>query len=161
MSSGISDYSNYDYRKHFWGDNSRRYEHLCESTVVDTFLKSLKQPLHTFVDSGCGFGRLFPAYAPYAHTFYLIDYAQSLLDQAQDVIHHSAVQFKQADILSLPLDSESIDGIMSIRVLHHISDASALFSEYARVLKPGGYFILDIPNKRHLLNVVRLSLIHI
>lgn len=38
----------------------------------------------------------------------------------------------------LPLDDRSVDRIVSLAGLHHVSDKSALFREFARVLRSGG-----------------------
>jgi SAM-dependent methyltransferase len=50
-----------------------------------------------------------------------------------------------ADVASLPLRDESIDIVVSSDVFEHVRDDAAGFSEIARVLKPEGYFILQVP----------------
>ena len=155
MNASVSDYSNYDYEQEFWVKQNRKYEHMCECYVLRQFFKKVETPIETFVDAGCGFGRLFDAYSKIANRYVLLDYADTLLKQAQNRIEHPNISFVQGNVLALPFESNSIDGIMSMRVLHHITSPEKLFAEYLRVLKPGAFFILDIPNKRHLLNRVR------
>lgn len=50
-----------------------------------------------------------------------------------------------ADVASLPLRDESIDIVLSSDVFEHVRDDASGFSEIARVLRPGGYFILQVP----------------
>ena len=50
-----------------------------------------------------------------------------------------------ADVASLPLRDESIDIVLSSDVFEHVRDDVSGFSEIARALRPGGYFILQVP----------------
>jgi SAM-dependent methyltransferase len=50
-----------------------------------------------------------------------------------------------ADIYALPFPDNSIDGIINISVLEHISNANAAINEIRRVLKPGGLIFSVIP----------------
>jgi SAM-dependent methyltransferase len=45
----------------------------------------------------------------------------------------------------IPLDSDTVDIATSIGVLHHIPNVSHVVSEVARVVKPGGLFVLREP----------------
>jgi ubiquinone/menaquinone biosynthesis C-methylase UbiE len=45
--------------------------------------------------------------------------------------------------------------MMVVRVLHHLPDPAKEFQEIARVLKPGGTFILEFANDAHFLNRLR------
>lgn len=46
---------------------------------------------------------------------------------------------------SLPFEKEEFDAITCFGVLHHIPNVSAVISEFARVLKPGGQLLLREP----------------
>ena len=50
-----------------------------------------------------------------------------------------------SDIARLPLGDATVDIIISSDVFEHVRDDSGGFSEIARVLRPGGYFILEAP----------------
>lgn len=50
-----------------------------------------------------------------------------------------------ADVASLPLRDESIDIVLSSDVFEHVRDDASGFSEIARALRPGGYFVLQVP----------------
>lgn len=47
---------------------------------------------------------------------------------------------------SFPLDDSSIDLILSYSVIEHIQDPSIFLNESLRVLKTGGYFVIETPN---------------
>lgn len=53
----------------------------------------------------------------------------------------------QADLnKSIPLVESSIDAIIATDVLEHLVDPYTFIGEMYRVLKPGGYIVLDTPN---------------
>lgn len=47
------------------------------------------------------------------------------------------------------VDDNSCDVVVSKHVLEHVEDPGQFFSEVARVLKPGGYFLAVTPNATH------------
>ncbi len=56
----------------------------------------------------------------------------------------------KADILNLPFDDESFDVVFCNHVLEHIQDDRKAMSELYRVLKRGGWGILQVPMKNSL-----------
>lgn len=151
----ISDYKDYDYKTDYWVNEDRSYENTVEQNTVERLVKSCKNQ-DTITDIGCGFGRLFPSYQPHTKNQILIDYAQHLLDQAQKELRHTQnTQFIQGNMYELPLDDTSVDIALSIRTLHHLQTPEVFFNELHRILKPGGIAILEIPNKRNILTILR------
>ena len=51
------------------------------------------------------------------------------------------VETRQADAESLPFEDESFDLVLGHAVLHHIPDLATAFSEFSRVLRPGGAIV--------------------
>jgi SAM-dependent methyltransferase len=49
----------------------------------------------------------------------------------------------------IPYPDNSFDVVASANVLEHVQDPDAVFSEIWRVLRPGGVFVFQTPNKRH------------
>ena len=55
-------------------------------------------------------------------------------------------EFRQGDMTSLPVESKSIDILVSFEGIEHIVAKAAFVDEMYRVLKPGGTFIISTPN---------------
>jgi ubiquinone/menaquinone biosynthesis C-methylase UbiE len=94
------------------------------------------------LDIGCGTGRLLRAAAqrwPDA-ALYGVDPAEGMAAAAQRLTPGATIQRGLAE--SLPLPDASIDLAVSTMSFHHWSDQAAGVREIARVLRPGGHFIL-------------------
>ncbi len=51
-----------------------------------------------------------------------------------------------ADALSIPIASESLDGVVGFEFIEHVTDVSSVLTECIRVLKPGGFLLIHSPN---------------
>jgi len=75
-----------------------------------------------------------------------IDLSDAMLAQAitnarlAGVVHQT--DFRTADAAALPFTDTSLDLVVSTLSLHHWDDAVLIFDEIARVLRPGGAFLL-------------------
>ena len=47
----------------------------------------------------------------------------------------------------LPLDDESVDAVISFEVLEHVADEHAALADIFRVIKPGGWLAMTVPNR--------------
>jgi SAM-dependent methyltransferase len=61
----------------------------------------------------------------------------------------------RADAGHLPVASASMDVVVAVRLILHMRNPEVVFAEVARVLRPGGLFVLEFPNRRHLLARLR------
>lgn len=96
----------------------------------------------SILDAGCGTGRLLRAASqrwPEA-ALYGVDPAEGMVAVAQRLTPGATIQRGLAE--SLPLDDASIDLAVSTMSFHHWGDPAAGVREIARVLRPGGHFIL-------------------
>ena len=153
----IADYdqSGYDYTKYWKG---RQYEHEAEKTALSRLLPTNGDSI---LDLGGSFGRLMEVYAPRFTQATILDYSQFALDQAKQYANEKQItnlETVKGDAYHTPFPDQSFDAIMMVRVLHHIEDTKALFTEVKRILRPGGVFILDVPNKNHLKAQIRALL---
>lgn len=151
-------YDGYDYKTSFWGSGDRDYENGVEKRTLTALFRSLNKQFSCFMDAGCGFGRLFSAYSQFGEEFVLLDYSQSMLDEAVASLDSFPIRFVQGSLERIPLENDSIDGIMSIRTLHHLDHEDRFLSECYRLLRPGGILVFEVPNKSHLLNRIKYAL---
>ncbi len=147
----ISDYNGYDYKKIFWEDADREYEDQADRMAIR---KLLPKRMEKFADIGGGYGRLANEYLKRARKVYIFDYSKTELKQAKE-IYGDKVETKAGDIYKLPFRSNELDGLMMIRVAHHLNDMDKAISELYRVLKPGGVAVIEVANKRTLPKIMR------
>jgi ubiquinone/menaquinone biosynthesis C-methylase UbiE len=157
-----SDYENYDYRE-FWEDGSRLYEDNSERLALKKLFRSVDMRDRTFIDLGCGYGRLFNEYMDFKNII-LVDYSLNNLKNARETISRflgpdneklKKIYFVSADVRHLPFRDSIIDAALTVRVIHHISDPEELFKEVKRILNKDSLFLLEFANKRNLKNILR------
>lgn len=151
----ICDYEGTSYRARFWEGQGREYEDLAERIALRRLLPPEGDRL---LELGAAFGRLADLYAGYAQVI-LLDYAKSGLQEAQARLGRSErFLYVVADLYRLPFAPYTCDTVVTVRVLHHLVDAPAAFLQVASVLRPGGAYVLEYANKRHLKAIVRYLL---
>jgi len=151
----ICDYEGSSYRTDFWEGQGREYEHLAERIALRKLLPPAGARL---MEIGAGFGRLVDLYDGYQQVV-LLDYSKSMLRQAQDHLGRGGKYiYVAADLYAMPFVDSLFDTTVTVRVLHHVQNIPAAFQEIQRVLKPGGVYVLEYANKRHLKAVLRYLL---
>jgi len=99
-------------------------------------------------DIGCGPGHLVVELAQQAPGLQLtgIDLADEMLEKATANARRARVadrvEFRKGDASHLPFDNESLDLVLSTLSLHHWSEPVTVLNEIARVLRPGGAFLV-------------------
>jgi ubiquinone/menaquinone biosynthesis C-methylase UbiE len=58
----------------------------------------------------------------------------------------TGINWLQADMQDIPLDSDSVDTVISFETIEHVPNPKKAIDEVFRVLKPGGKFFLTTPN---------------
>lgn len=147
----ISDYNGYDYKTEFWENANREYEDQADRMAIR---KLLPKRMDKFADIGGGYGRLTGEYLKRAHKIYLFDYSKTELAQAKE-IYGDKIETKAGDIYKLPFHDNELDGLMMVRVTHHLKDLPRAIDELYRVLKPGGVAVIEVANKRTLPKMAR------
>jgi len=153
--ANICDYEGSSYRTDFWEGQGREYEDRAERLA----LRKLLPPAGTrLIEIGVGFGRLVDLYDGYQQVV-LLDYSKSMLRQAQERWGRGGKYvYVAADLYAMPFVDSLFDTTVTVRVLHHVQDIPAAFQEIQLVLKPGGVYVLEYANKRHLKAVLRYLL---
>ena len=103
-------------------------------------VNALLRPDSVLLDAGCG--RTVPVLRGY-------------LGRAARLIGIEIVEFTDvpngietynADLGKLPFEDSSVDLIMSRSVFEHLSDPQSVYSEFARILRPGGHVVFLTAN---------------
>jgi SAM-dependent methyltransferase len=99
-------------------------------------------------DLGCGPGDLVMTLAQMAPGLAVtgVDLSEEMLAQAEERAEAlglgDRVSFRQGDAADIPFPDGSLDLVVSTLSLHHWSDPVAVLDEIARVLRPGGSFLI-------------------
>lgn len=143
----------YNYQDYWAG---REYEHAAEGMAIKRLLKG--RHFGYAVDVGGGYGRLSKYLTKIADKVTLAEPSQQQLKIAEIYLKDAPeVERKLLQAANLKLPNNSVDLVLVVRVLHHLPDPKAEFKEIARVLKPGGTFLLEFANDAHFLNRVRYA----
>jgi SAM-dependent methyltransferase len=94
------------------------------------------------LDIGCGGGHLLAAAIRHGYQGVGTD----LSYEACAIARHRSIPTLQADGTILPFRSRSLNIVTLINVLDHLPDPLATLQEVFRVLAPGGYLVIRIPN---------------
>jgi ubiquinone/menaquinone biosynthesis C-methylase UbiE len=148
----VCDYEGSDYRARFWQGQGRDYEDQVERIALRRLLPPSGA---TLIEIGAGFGRLADEYRGY-ETAVLFDYSRSLLREAQAHLGDDPrFRYVAGNWYAMPFVSGLFTAMVQIRTLHHAADAPALFSQLARIARPGGDYVLEFASKRNLKAIAR------
>lgn len=99
----------------------------------------------TVLDVGCGTGHTTRAVARPAARVVGLDLTEAMLSEARRLAAEDGlanVEFRRGDAEALPFDDESFDAVTCRLCAHHFGDPRQAVREAARVLRPGGRFVL-------------------
>lgn len=151
----ICDYEGSDYKTRFWQNADRFYEDAAERVALRRLLPARGRRI---VEFGAGFGRLADLYTG-RDQIVLMDYSRTMLEQAmQRWGDNPRFIFVAADVYHLPFADGVFDAATMIRVIHHIPKVPEALAQIRRVMAPGGVFVLEFANKRHVKSVARYLL---
>ncbi len=131
-----------------FGKQSHRYGkgHILENVEdVAQAVEMMDLPEHAEVlDVACGAGHTGLYLASLGHSVTLADIAQPMLDRASELAAERGLSVKtqRHTAEALPYPDASFDLVTCRVAAHHFSSPGAFVHESARVLKPGGYFLV-------------------
>ena len=98
------------------------------------------------LDVGCGAGHTALAFAERAASVVALDLTPAMLEQARQLAAERGlanVRFEQGNAARLPFPDASFEVVTSRLAAHHVAEPAAMVREAARVLVPGGMFLLS------------------
>jgi SAM-dependent methyltransferase len=102
----------------------------------------------TFVEIGCGAGRITRQLASVFNHGHALDVSQDMIGYASKNVVTGNVEWHVTEGLTIPLNDNSVDAAFSCHVLQHLPNtdaAYAYFREVFRTLKPGGTLMIHLP----------------
>jgi ubiquinone/menaquinone biosynthesis C-methylase UbiE len=117
------------------------------------------------LDAGCGAGHTALAFAPRVAEVVAVDLTEAMLTQARRLAAERGltnIAFQRGDVEQLPYPDAAFDIVTSRYSAHHYPHPPIALSEFARVLRPGGLFLLvdvvspDDPAQDTFLNAIEL-----
>jgi ubiquinone/menaquinone biosynthesis C-methylase UbiE len=140
-------YDEFDYKK-YW--QKRNYEDLSGKIALKSLLDKINfKSKKKLLEIGAGYGRLANIYGKLFKHSVLLDPSQVNLSQAEKKFGINSYTYIKGSGIDLPFRDRSFDVVLLVRVIHHLFKPTTVFQEIFRVLKPGGWFILEFANKRH------------
>ena len=97
------------------------------------------------LDAGCGPGHTALAFAPHLAEVVALDLTEAMLAQGRKLARDRGITniaFQRGDVERLPFPDASFDLVTSRYSAHHYPHPHTALAEFARVLKPGGAFLL-------------------
>ena len=94
--------------------------------------------------------------ARFSHPLSAMGWSVSALDGSQEMLDTVAARIPDAACylgrLGEPLlfEDQTFDAVIAMRVVKYVTDTPAAIAEMARVVRPGGHVVFDVPNGRSL-----------
>jgi SAM-dependent methyltransferase len=105
-------------------------------------------PGATVLDAGCGSGRIFRYELASGCRIVGVDIGAELRDNP------NLADRVCGDVQRLPFADASFEAVLASHVIEHLPRPDEALAEVARVLKPGGHFLLLTPNRFHYVPLV-------
>lgn len=118
---------------HFW--------YKARKIQLNKWFKQFNQSELKVLDLGSATGGNTLHIASMGHSVTSVEYS----DLGIKIQYGKGIHAIQADARSLPFEDGSFDVLICLDVLEHIIEDSVVASEIYRVLAPGGYFLISVP----------------
>jgi ubiquinone/menaquinone biosynthesis C-methylase UbiE len=103
------------------------------------------------LEAGCGTGLILGRVADFAEEAFGLDLSGGMLARARA----RGLRVVQGSVTDLPFPAERFDVVYSFKVLAHVEKIRQACAEMARVLRRGGYMLLEFYNPRSLRYLVK------
>lgn len=98
----------------------------------------------SILETGCGTGKNTVFLAEAGDQVHALDFSEGMIARAREKVRAANVRFERADLTQRwPGEAGAYDLVVCCLVLEHIQDLTHIFAEAARVLQPGGLFLVN------------------
>lgn|SRR5215469_4889209 len=143
----------------------RRPPYVYQNVVqaAEDFLGGVKGKF--ILEVGCGRGATLLELARRGATTVGLDYSEEALDVCRAHERQNGTTgrttFVNGDARKLPFPSESFDYVFSVGLIEHFEDPGQLLAEQNRVLRRGGYILVQVPQTYSLYTPMKMLLIRL
>ncbi len=95
------------------------------------------------LEVGCGTGLIMEELKDHVKSITGVDLSSEMVAKTST----KGLNATKANAESLPFDDESFDVVYSFKVFAHVNDGSKVLKEASRVVKPGGWVIIEFYNR--------------
>src|SRR5262245_53880891 len=131
-----------DYVENLGYPHTREYMAYLDKVLLEVIDS---RQLATVAEICCGRGEAFKLLGHRVGRGGGVDVAVGMLEAAIRTNPDANLAFVQGDATFLPLAGDAFDSVFMLGGVHHVPDRRKLFSEIARILKPGGRFYFREP----------------
>ncbi len=131
-----------DYVENLGYPHTREYMAYLDRVLLEAVER---RDLGTVAEICCGRGEAFKLLGHAVGRGVGVDVAVGMLEEAIKANPGRNLAFVQGDATFLPLAEGAFDSVFMLGGIHHVRDRGKLFSEIARILKPGGRFYFREP----------------
>ena len=136
----------------FWSKEYPKVAHLVPEyqwKLVESVLKLLDVQDKNLLEVGCGSAGNSAFFASQGAHVFVLDFSRQALQLAgrQAASKAARLFFIEGTASNLPFRDNSLDCIYHSGFLEHFHDPASILREQIRILKPGGFLLVDVPQK--------------
>ena len=136
----------------FYDNTPFEYGYSSKQEIIDNMNPLLKQLMEqnegkVFCDIGCGCGKNLVYASEFAQKLIGVDLSTTSLAFAKEFVKNDNLELVVGNNLSIPVENNTADLVVSDGVCHHTGNTFKAFSECVRILKPNGKLYLAVYKK--------------
>jgi SAM-dependent methyltransferase len=146
-----------------WRSRKRLYVYRNVLKTAEHFLGEIEQK--EILEVGCGRGATLLEFARRGGNVTGLDYSEEALATCRELAGKSGnaerVSFVNGDAKQLPFPSESFDFVFSVGLIEHFEDPTEILAEQHRVLRKGGFLLVQVPQKYSVYTLLKKVMIRL
>ena len=146
-----------------WRNRKRFYVYRNVVKAAETFLGGLEG--RSILEVGCGRGATLLELARRGAGVVGLDYSEEALAVCRGLQTERGIKgqatFVNSDARKLPFEAETFDFVFSVGLVEHFENPAAILEEQHRVLRTGGYLLVQVPQKYSLYTAVKKVMIRL